>query len=255
MNESVKNISVFFKIIPNVISRIFLFLFPSVLSAQPAVNHLQLGNEEFKKGNYENAAELYSEGLKSKSFTVEALYYSRAFAYYKQGKYKQSIKDLRLVIKEDFSYSKAYWLMANLYYRQGKNIKALCMYNKAVRYEVNATLYSNRALLKMQMHLGKGALKDFATALQIDPNNAYVYSNRALFYIQKRKFTQASYDIEKSLIYNASNPYVYKHKALLCITTKDTANACEALHKAIDKGYREFDGEVDALIEKYCSGK
>jgi tetratricopeptide (TPR) repeat protein len=94
-----------------------------------------LGNEEFKKGNFLKAAKLYTEALGKTHYLLpnivridfkenEAIYTNRAASYIALKEYKKALEDCHLALNLNPSFGKAYKRMFKVY---------LCLGNLEVR--------------------------------------------------------------------------------------------------------------------------
>lgn len=92
------------------------------------------GNEEFKKGNYIKAVELYSKAIDIKS-NEPAFYANRAACYLSLKKYKKCIEDCNKTLNLDDKFVKAYRRRARAYMMLGKLNLALQDFNTALSKE------------------------------------------------------------------------------------------------------------------------
>ena len=79
--------------------------------------------------------------------------------------------------------------------------------------------FSQALMLKADANMSKGdfvqAEKDFAEALDINPDNIDAYMKRALLFIKTEQYEKALPDIEEIMILDDKNAYAYLYKAIV----------------------------------------
>lgn len=213
---------------------------------------LRLGISSFKACEYDSAEVYFSRGIEEKNFAMHILYYSRAYSRFKQNKYQEAAEDLKLALKEDQYYSNAYWLLGRIYSNQGKKSQAIGAFKKAKKYDASAVLYSNIALVKIEMGKYNSALKDLETAMKLDGENAYVFNNRAHLYTLLGKYNLASNDLEKSMLLKPDNPFVYINKARMLFRVGNPEEGCIMITKAFEIAKDIQLPEAEEMKKSFC---
>ena len=96
----------------------------------------------------------------------------------------------------------------------------------------NVTAYLRRALLFID-HDTALALKDFDTAINLDPKCAEAYANRGLLNDRIKKEDLALQDYEKALSFDSQLPEVYFNRGLLWSRRHDYEKAAVDLEQAV----------------------
>ena len=105
-------------------------------------------------------------------------YFDKAYKFYEEGKYKESIVYYSKTIELDPNNSTAYNNRGVAKYCLGQYEEAIKDYDKAIEIDPNyRNAYNNRGLAKKNLGQYKDALKDYKKALELDPNNEYARKN------------------------------------------------------------------------------
>jgi len=223
------------------------------------------GNEEYKKGNWEEALNLYNKAieLNPKEF---AFYLNRAGAYHNLKQFEKAIEDCNYVLENTFDFTKrarAFGKIAYAYQDMGELGKAAENFDKSLLehndYRIKEALkevinrkkreeeeqYLNPEIA--EEHNTKGnelykagkypdSLKEYNECIKRNPKNPKYYSNRAASLIKLMEFSSAAKDCEKALELDPLFLRAIQRKASCHIMMKE-------LHKAIDtyeKGMKLF---------------
>jgi Flp pilus assembly protein TadD len=162
---------------------IFLVLFSTQLNAQ------NNSNEKLKKahlkevdGDYTEAIKLYSEIIQEEPRNDEA-YVKRGSSYLQEGDYQSALADFTKAIKLNPSNASAYYNRAIIYtdLKEYGDEMAIADLNIAIGLDPNdAYNYLMRGFAYANMGKIENAYWDYATALQINPNETKSYYNMAV---------------------------------------------------------------------------
>jgi tetratricopeptide (TPR) repeat protein len=126
---------------------------------------------------------------------------------------------------------KAHHLMA-----EGKYADAISLLQQALKKgEANSSyLYSQIAWAKMKSGKLEEALKEFDTAIELEPANAHYISERAVCKHLMGKNSLALFDLDYALKLEPENPYRYSSRAYVRDCIGDTEGAIQDYLKAIE---------------------
>lgn len=119
---------------------------------------------------------------------------------------------------------------------EGKYADAISLLQHALKKgEVKTSyLYSQIAWAKMKSGKLEDALKDFDTAIELEPANAHYISERAVCKHLMGKNTSALLDLDHALKLEPENPYRYSSRAYVRDSIGDTEGAIQDYLKAIE---------------------
>ena len=239
-------------------------------------------NYLIKSGDYIEAADVLSEGLKG-NYRKAPLYAKRAEVYLKTGNDRQALDDLNAAISTDRRTADLYVKRADLNYKLEKYKNALDDYEAALKYDpANFSLYPKRALASSKNGLYDQAVADMEYYLKYfkdDHYNWYNYGminreNNKLFkalecfnkalalskaepeyfiargetYMDTRTYKYARNDFSMALDLAPRNAKAYLDLGLAAIQIGDKDEACFGFNKAYEYGLFE----AREYIEKYC---
>jgi Flp pilus assembly protein TadD len=170
------------------------------LSLDPAhaASLLLLGNAQFRKENYGEAAAAFQKYLELRPNDAEA-HISLGLTYEKLGMTEKSEAEYLKSLALDGNANAAFSL-AKLYYEQNKLEPALEHIQKAIRKNGKSAAYYNlQGVILNQMHRYADALPSFQTALQYAPEDIYVIINLGIAYINIKEPAKARELLEKVL--------------------------------------------------------
>ncbi len=235
-----------------------------------------------KTGDYVEAADILSEGLKA-NYRKAPLYSKRAEVYLLTGNERQALEDLSAAIGSDRRNADLYARRARLYYQSGKFRNALEDYEAALRSEPdNFRLYPEMALAKsknglydeavsdMELYLKYftsdhrnwynlgmihkendklfKALKCFNKALTISQAEPDYFLARGETYMGTRTYKYARNDFSMALDLDPANAQAYYELGLAAVKLGNTDEACYGFNKAYEHGLFE----AKEYMEKYC---
>jgi len=170
------------------------------LSLDPAhaPSLLLLGNAQFRKENYGEAAAAFQKYLELHPNDAEA-HASLGITYGQLGMTEKSEAEYLKSLALDGNANAAFGL-AKLYYEQNKLEPALEHIQKAIRKNGKSAAYYNlQGVILNQMHRYADALPSFQTALQYAPEDIYVIINLGIAYINIKEPAKARELLEKVL--------------------------------------------------------
>ncbi|HYW94232.1 MAG TPA: tetratricopeptide repeat protein [Bacteroidales bacterium] len=234
-------------------------------------------------GDYVEAADVLSEGLKSGGYRKSPLYTERARVYLATGNDRQALEDLNAAIAADRRNAELYARRADLNYKLEKYKNALDDYETALKYDPDHfSLYPKRALARNKNGMYDNAVEDMEFYLKYfkdDHHNWYNYGminrennkmfdalkcfNKALAldkaipeyfmargetYLDTRTYKYARNDFSMALDLDPRNAKAYLDLGLAALKLGDNSQACYGFNKAYEYGLFE----AREYIDKYC---
>ena len=150
----------------------------------------------FEKGQFEKAAQKYTEDLKFKPTDVKMLY-NRGRAYQEMGKYNEAKSDFESALAQDPNNFQVLLSLANIQLEEKSYASALLYATKAEEISgapAMASFLKGRAL--HQLGMAEDALKAYGNAIQIDKDFGQAYYNRGLLKVALDRNKQACEDFK-----------------------------------------------------------
>jgi len=170
------------------------------LSLDPvhAPSLLLLGNIQYKKENFGEAAAAFQKYLELRPNDAEA-HTSLGLTYSQLGMPDKTEAEYQKALAIDGNANAAFGL-AKLYYEQNKLEPALDLIRKALQKNSKSPAYYNlQGVILNQMHRYAEALPCFQAALQYSPDDVYVIINLGIAYINIKEFAKAREVLENVL--------------------------------------------------------
>jgi len=209
------------------------------------------GNEEFKKKNFAEALNLYTQA--NKMNPEELTYYlNLAGCYHELKDYQKVIENCEHVIEHTNDFQKkgkAYGRMAFAYQEMGDLQKAIDYFEKSL-------LENNDKNIK-EYHKEAIKLKKKVDAENyINPEIAEEHNAKANDLFKSGKFPEAIKEYSESIKRNPKNPKYYNNRAAALIEVLDLSHAiydCEEALKLDPQSLRAFQriGTCNILLKKY----
>ena len=190
----------------------------SIVAVQGGVNNINLGIEEYEKGNYAAAIEHYNTAIESDPNDALA-YNNRGLAYIEVGESEQALKDYDKAIELKPDYTEAY-------------------FNRGLAYFNLAPLgFGDPEIVQ------KG-IADLTKAIELDPEYADAYYNRGLGYNQFYHYYYKAPFFSEEIIGSHNMAVAEFNKAL------ELDPNCVLAYAGLGNAYYRF-GEWDKATEYY----
>ncbi|MEB2786415.1 tetratricopeptide repeat protein [Algoriphagus persicinus] len=176
--------------------RAIIALFISVSLWSCSEKKTSTGDAYFNQGEYDKAANEYSEDLKFKPNDVRMLY-NRGRAYEEQGNFEEAKNDFEKALEVEPNNFQVLLSLANVHYNQKNYTNALLYSDQAAEIPgapAMASFMKGRALHQ----LGKTdeALKAYGNAIAVDKEFGQAYFNRGLLKIALKRVKGACEDFQ-----------------------------------------------------------
>lgn len=193
------------------------------------------GNEALSKGDYNEAARLYTEAIAKNDVYVEA-YNNRGVAYYKDGKYIEAIIDYtKILLQIDPDFSEARRNRVNAYLDAGRYEKALEDLDELDKvFADSAFVDFSRGLVYHEMKEFSLSIASFEKSFEKDNTNSETLVNVANGYYMTRDFGKAKQILQQAIGLNATEPNSYNTLALIATEEKDYPLALRHVEEAIN---------------------
>ena len=183
---------------------------------------------------------------------VSYAHYNRGHYYLIDKKYDTAFKDFNNAIKWNGNYGLAYMNRGVIKFRQHDDPRsALNDLNQAVELNLRtASLFIDRAAVHIALGNFDLALKDFDTALEIEPDHPSVFNNRGSFYFNKKQdYESALSDFNQAVRIAPDNGNYYMNRSRCYLLLGDKTHALEEARKARELGAQVGDDYMANLQE------
>ncbi|XP_014663578.1 PREDICTED: stress-induced-phosphoprotein 1-like [Priapulus caudatus] len=246
---------------------------------EQAVKEKQLGNEAYKKKDFETALSHYARAIELNPTDI-SFYTNRAAVYYEQLHYDNCIKECEKAVevgresRADFKLiAKALGRIGNAYMKKEDYHKAATYFDKSLaehrttdalhrrqqaekmRKETEAKAYINPEKSLEAKEQGNGffkvgnypdALKMYTEAILRNPEDSKLYSNRAACYTKLAEFNLGLKDCDMAIKLEPTFVRAYLRKANILMGLKNMSDAAKTFQKAI-----ELDQNCQEALEGY----
>ena len=208
-----------------------------------------------KAGNCTDLINTYNETILSSQNVneIRLAYWRRAGCNYRLRRFQLSLDDYNFMLQKN-------WIgkndMANFYNSRGNiyfNLKsfslAITNYNMAIAEKPSAVYYLNRGNANQAAANYTSALKDYSTAISLNPNQADAYANRGNLYLNSEKSDLALADYDRAL--NLGNVQglpvatVYFYRGLSHLAVENSTAAMNDFNRAISLDQKNPDAFVE----------
>jgi stress-induced-phosphoprotein 1 len=241
-----------------------------------------LGNEQFKKGNWQEALNFYTQAIEIYPKEL-SFYLNRSGAYHNLKDYDMVIQDCNYVLDNTFDFqkrSRAFGKIAYAYQEKQDLNKAIEYFEKSLlenadqrikdalkevqtlKKKIEAESYINPELAEEHNNKAnesyKGgkfpdALKEYNETIRRNPANPKYYTNRAACFMKLMEFPSAAKDCDKALELDNKFLKAYQRKATCQMMMKEYHKAIETYEKGSklfpeDRELKEGYHKVFAMI-------
>lgn len=189
--------------------------------------------------DYHHAIADCDQALHFSPHSVEA-YMNRGLAYYRLGNYDQAIADNNHVIALQPHDFRAYYNRGIAYASRGNHQQAISDYNLALMNAPQtatfrlADIYNDRGLALFESSDLTAAIRDFSTAISLNPRDYRAYYNRGCVCGRNGDKSHAISDFTASIKLNASNPQAYLNRGMAYHQLGYEQAAIADLHRAVE---------------------
>ena len=142
-------------------------------------------------------------------------YFDKAYKFYEEGKYKESIVYYSKTIELDTNYSAAYFYRGATKNILGQYEEAIKDYDKAIELDHNdSKAYYSRGYAKDDLGQYEEAIKDFDKAIELDPNYSAAYFYRGATKNILGQFEEAIKDFDKAIEIDPNDSYAYNSRGV-----------------------------------------
>jgi tetratricopeptide (TPR) repeat protein len=171
---------------------------------------------------------------------------------YEKREYMEALINLNKAIEVDPTYSRAYYVRANIKDAFDDRHGAMKDYNAALEKNPKfADAFFARGNVKMKLQDYYGAVDDYSSAIAINENYIEAYYNRGKAKQFLQAYEDAINDCSKIIQINPKNVDAYYMRGILRIDFGDVKNGCLDLSKAGELG----DLKAYEAIKEKCNQK
>ncbi|MCG6134442.1 MAG: tetratricopeptide repeat protein [Nostoc sp. LLA-1] len=220
--------------------------------------YIKLGDECFKRGEYEAAIVKYNQVMAIKNDAE--IYYKRGLTYYQLGDYEAANTDYSQAIEININDGKTYNKRGLARYQLGNYEEAIEDYTQAIRINPHiAVVYKNRAEARSHIGDNQGAIEDYTQAIKINPHYADTYKNQGM----ARYFIEYHRGFSQIIKSNPQDAVAYKNRGNARADLEDYEGAIADYTEAIkinphyidayyNRGNSRYDlGDYEGAIEDY----
>ncbi|XP_066132819.1 tetratricopeptide repeat protein 6-like [Saccopteryx bilineata] len=194
------------------------------------------GNSYMEYGHDEGNKQAQKDFLRALHFnpTYTKARISLGYNLQAQEKFQKAWTHFTIAIEVDPKNYLAYEGRAVVCLQMGNNFAAIQDINNAIKINTTAEFLTNRGVIHEFMGQQQNAMKDYQTAISLNPTYSLPYFNAGNIYLHHRQFSQASDYFSKALKF-------------------DPENQCATMNRAITntmlKRYKEAEEDFASVIE------
>ena len=216
---------------------------------------LLLGFDAIDDGCFDEAIEIANVVMAMDSNNSEA-FYIRGSAWRGMDDNDRAISDLTEAIRINPNFSDAYFDRGDIWSDEGEFERAISDYNDAIRIYPTDVAFNNRGYAFLQKDLYAEAIRDFTSAIDIDPEYTFAYINRGISFKEKKDYDKAIQDFSKAIDINPNLHSAFYNRADAWRKKLDFDRAIADYSEAIrlcpeDETFHFFRGGAWHSLEEY----
>jgi tetratricopeptide (TPR) repeat protein len=177
------------------------------------------GLELMKAGKYDEAFKTF-EGILTVHEHPE-VYYNMGYIKSAKGQFEEALYYFRQATRIDTNFARAYKMMAEVYYKLGKNEEAGQYFQRA------ADIYMDR-------NEDNSAEEILETVLKLWPDTTNVFNSLGIIYRRQGRLDDAEEQYRKALLVHPTDENIYFNLSRIHMAKNDFKSANKALQKAIE---------------------
>ncbi|XP_058522343.1 tetratricopeptide repeat protein 6 isoform X2 [Ochotona princeps] len=159
---------------------------------------------------------------------------SLAYNLQAQGKFQKAWNHFTIALEADPKSYLAYEGRAVVCLQMGNNFAAMQDINVAIKINTTAEYLTNRGVIHESMGQQQNAMRDYQTAISLNPEYSLAYFNAGNIYFHHRQFSQARDYFSKALKFDPENEYARMNRAVAHTLLKNYEGAKEDFAHVID---------------------
>ena len=175
-----------------------------ILIEPDADTYFNRGNSRYNMEDFEGAKLDYEKAYELDNNFIDALY-SLACTKYDLGEYESAITDFNKITKAIPDLQIAYTLRASAYAALENYKEALKDYSTAILINPDSDAFFNRGVLFLDINYFQKAKTDLILAIRRNPDNSFLYFYRGAANLFLGKFEEALQDFSVALKYDAQD--------------------------------------------------
>ncbi|KAM8780252.1 tetratricopeptide repeat protein 6 [Rhynchonycteris naso] len=174
------------------------------------------GNSYMEYGHDEGNKQAQKDFLRALHFnpTYTKARISLGYNLQAQEKFQKAWTHFTIAIEVDPKSYLAYEGRAVVCLQMGNNFAAIQDINNAIKINTTAEFLTNRGVIHEFMGQQQNAMKDYQTAISLNPTYSLAYFNAGNIYLHHRQFSQASDYFSKALKFNPENQCATMNRAI-----------------------------------------
>ncbi len=178
-----------------IIALLFLFGLPALLISTwlPYLDIAQAGFLEGVGNKHEEALRLYDRAIRAKP-DLAAAYAGRGHCHYNMGDMEKATQQFTKAVELEPTNAESWNMKAWILAKMGQNDQAIADATKSLELQPHPNTFDTRAYAYMHQRKYDEALKDFNSALKLDPKFGDAHFHRSQLYAQTGKNDLAEAD-------------------------------------------------------------
>ena len=156
------------------------------------------GNANYELGKYKDAAEDFTHAIEQEPNEAEH-YYDRSWAYYYMDEHENAFVDINKALELKPDCSGYYYDKGRFEYWSDRNLEAITDLTKGIELKPTENKYLFRGNCHFELEEYDLAIKDYSSAIEINPEFYKAYYNRGYLYRRIDQFDNAEKDLKKAI--------------------------------------------------------